>query len=57
MRLRGGRGSLSPDAVREEGLKQAVRLRILDAKAYPAVRNKLIGVWFYRLRPASQKQT
>jgi len=48
---------LDTDAVREEGLKQAVRLRILDAKAYPAVRNELIGVWFYRLRPASQKQT
>ena len=40
---------LDTDSVREEGLKQAVRLRLLDAKAYPAVRNGLIGVWFYRL--------
>ena len=39
---------LDTDAVREEGLKHAVRLRILDAKAYPAVRNGLIGVWFFR---------
>jgi hypothetical protein len=40
---------LDTDAVREEGLKQAVRLRILDAKAYPSIRNELIGVWFHRV--------
>lgn len=39
---------LDTDAVREEGLKQALRLRIFDAKAYPSIRNELIGVWFFR---------
>ena len=54
-KLKKGQGFFVPcldtDSVREEGLKQAVRLRLLDAKAYPAVRNGLIGVWFYRLAP------
>jgi hypothetical protein len=43
---------LDTNAVREEGLKQAVRLRIFDARAFPAVRKELIGVWFFRGSPA-----
>jgi hypothetical protein len=40
---------LDTHAVREQGLKQAVRLRLLDARAEPGIRNGLIGVWFFRL--------
>lgn len=39
---------LDTAAIREEGLKEAVKLRLLDARATPGIRNGLIGVWFYR---------
>ena len=39
---------LDTDTVREAGLKRAVQLRLLDAKATVCIRNNLIGVWFYR---------
>ena len=43
---------LDTAAVREEGLKQAVKLRLLDARATVGIRNGLIGVWFFRVGPA-----
>ena len=30
------------------GLRAAVSQKITDAKAYPAIRTGLLGVWFYR---------
>ena len=39
---------LDTAAVREEGLKAAIKLRMLDARAYAGIRNGFIGVWFYR---------
>lgn len=39
---------LNAEKVRQAGLNAALRHRILDAKAYPAVHNGLSGVWFYR---------
>ncbi len=40
---------LDTDAIREAGLKESVKLRILDARATVGIRNGLMGVWFYRL--------
>lgn len=40
---------LDTEAVREAGLKESVKLRILDAKATVGIRNGLMGVWFYRV--------
>jgi hypothetical protein len=34
--------------VRRAGLNEALRQRIFGAKAYTAIRDGLIGVWFYR---------
>jgi hypothetical protein len=39
---------LNSDKVRKLGLSEALRCRIFDAKAYPAVHKGLSGVWFYR---------
>jgi len=39
---------LDTDAVREAGLKESVKLRILDARATVGIRNGLMGVWFFR---------
>jgi hypothetical protein len=39
---------LDPEAVREDGLRKAVFLRILDAQAKVGIRGGLMGVWFYR---------
>lgn len=51
--LRRGQGFFVPcvdtDATREEGLKQALSLRLLDARAIPGVHAGFMGVWFYRL--------
>ena len=44
---------LDTDAVREAGLKESVKLRILDAKATVGIRNGLMGVWFFRNGPRS----
>jgi len=32
----------------QAGLNAALRHRVFDAKAYPAIHNRLSGVWFYR---------
>ena len=40
---------LDTAAVREEGLKQAIKLRLLDARATPGIRNGFMGVWFFRV--------
>lgn len=40
---------LDTTAVREEGLRKAVSLRLLDARAIVGIRTGLMGVWFYRL--------
>ena len=34
--------------VQTEGLNAALTERLFDAKAYPAIRDGLIGVWFFR---------
>jgi hypothetical protein len=48
---------LDTDAVREAGLKESVKLRILDARATVGIRNGLMGVWFYRAPRASHPQS
>lgn len=48
---------LNVHEVRVAGLNEALRHRILDAKAYPAIHNGLNGVWFFRTPPAPSKQT
>ena len=40
---------LDTDAVRREGLNQALKFRVFDAKATPCIRGGLIGVLFYRV--------
>jgi hypothetical protein len=42
---------LDTTAIREAGLKEAIKLRMLDARATPGIRNELIGVWFFRTSP------
>jgi hypothetical protein len=39
---------LDAEAVKEDGLKKAVFLRIFDAHAKVGIRGGLTGVWFYR---------
>ena len=39
---------LDTHVTREAGLKAALKHRCFDARAYPAIRGGLIGVWFYR---------
>lgn len=39
---------LNAQEVRRIGLNEALRHRILNAKAYPAVKDGLSGVWFFR---------
>ena len=39
---------LDVEAVRQEGLNRALRLRLFDAKAKPCIRDGFIGVLFYR---------
>ena len=39
---------LNTDEVQKVGLNEALRHRIFNAKAYPAIHNGLSGVWFYR---------
>ena len=51
-RVEKGQGFFVPcldvQAVREKGLQAALKHRRFDARAYPAIRGGLIGVWFYR---------
>ena len=42
---------LKADEVRLAGLNAALRYHIFDAKAYPAIKDGLSGVWFYRSKP------
>ena len=39
---------LNTEEVRQAGLAEALRHRIFNAKAYPAIKDRLSGVWFYR---------
>ena len=39
---------LNTEEVRQAGLNEALRCRIFGAKAYPAIRDGMCGVWFYR---------
>jgi hypothetical protein len=39
---------LDVEKVRKAGLNEALRHRIFNAKAYPAIKDRLSGVWFYR---------
>lgn len=41
---------LDTDAVRTEGLNQALKHRIFNAKAETCIQKGFIGVWFYRQR-------
>jgi len=43
---------LDTQAVREQGLKEAVKKRVLDARAYAGIRNGQLGVWFFRVPPS-----
>jgi hypothetical protein len=36
------------EEVRQAGLKEALRCRILDAQTRPSIRDGRLGVWFYR---------
>ena len=51
-RLKKGEGFFIPclnvTKVRSAGLHAALPLRIFDAKAYPAIKDGLMGVWFFR---------
>jgi hypothetical protein len=39
---------LNTDEMRKFGLSQALQQRVFQAKAHVAVRDGLIGVWFFR---------
>ena len=51
-RLEKGQGFFVPclntEEVRLAGLNEALSQRVFGAKAYPAIRDGLMGVWFYR---------
>jgi hypothetical protein len=40
---------LDTETVRSDGLRKALGMRLLDARAYAAIKDGKIGVWFYRL--------
>ena len=42
---------LDVEKVRQAGLNAALRHRVFDAKAYPAIKDRLSGVWFFRPAP------
>ena len=48
---------LDTQAVRELGLKKAVLLRIMDARAITGIHSGFTGVWFYRTPPAQKSLT
>lgn len=39
---------LNVEEVRQAGLNAALQYHIFGAKAYPAIKDGLSGVWFYR---------
>ena len=39
---------VNTEEVRTAGLNEALRQRVFGAKAYPAIRDGMSGVWFYR---------
>ena len=39
---------LNVEETTKAGLNEALRHRVFDAKAYPAIHNRLSGVWFFR---------
>lgn len=51
-RVEKGQGFFVPcldvEAVQEDGLKAALKHRLFDARAYPAIKEGRLGVWFYR---------
>ena len=53
-KLKKGQGFVVPcldtQTVRQEGLIQAMRLNVHNARAVAGVSKGLIGVWFYRLQ-------
>ena len=48
---------LDSEAVREEGLKKALSLRMLDARGVTGIRKGFTGVWFYRLAVRNSPQS
>ena len=43
--------------IRELGLREALKLKMLNARAIPGIRDELIGVWFYLQLGASASST
>lgn len=39
---------LNAEEVMKAGLNEALRHRIFNARAYPAIHNGLSGIWFFR---------
>ena len=39
---------IDTEKTRQAGLNEALRQRIFGAKAYPAIKDGLMGVWFFR---------
>jgi hypothetical protein len=48
---------LDIEEVREEGLKKALSLRMLDARGVTGIRKGFTGVWFYRLAVRNSPQS
>ena len=48
---------LDPAHIREMGLREAYKMRMLNARAIPGIRDELIGVWFYLQLGASDPST
>lgn len=60
-RLERGQGFFVPaldlSAVREAGLRAAVKQRVRNAQALPCIRQGLLGILFYRQPLAQKKQS
>lgn len=54
-RVEKGQGFFVPcldvEGTRLKGLNEALSQRLFDAKAFPGIRDGLLGVWFYRTPP------
>ena len=48
--------ALDLDPVREAGLVEAVKARVLDAEALYCIKDGFLGVLFYRKHPAPKKR-
>lgn len=48
---------LDVEYILEEGLREAVKCKLTDARAVAGIKGSQLGVWFYRKSPASQRPT